>query len=321
MFVLERKKGNSLLTLESIMRRLRSDDTTYQRFQDMYYKLKKGYEGEQRVDKEWREIELPYDYCLLHNYETVNEFGHSHQMDTLLITQKFIFVVEIKSITGRIDMDPTSHQFKHTKPDNTVEIYLNPLDQVKRHVRFLQRQLSRWSLYLPIEYAILASSTNTVIGDMPKNIPFLQLSGLNSFVSMLEQKHPKERISSCELEQLRIRFLSNLKRNSWIPKMDRSKLIKGAICEQCKTSMNYYYGRFICESCGLKSKDSVLQGLHDYRLLFSPWIKNSEFRNYFGLSSSVTSYKLLHSLDLRTEGINRGRIYYIPENILEHKIR
>ena len=63
-------------------------DFTY--FQDYLTRLKYGYEGEHRVDREW--FEMPYlnEHYLFFNYEIENEFGFSHQVDTILLTKHFL---------------------------------------------------------------------------------------------------------------------------------------------------------------------------------------------------------------------------------------
>ncbi len=64
----------------------------------MYFRQRKGYQGELKVDNEWNELSIPIEYYLLFNYETVNEIGNSHQMDTIMLSPNFIFIVEIKNI-------------------------------------------------------------------------------------------------------------------------------------------------------------------------------------------------------------------------------
>lgn len=111
MILLDRKTPKSILLMEALLRRLDPNDSDISYFKDSLVRLKFGYEGEQRVDREW--FEMPYlaEHYLLMNYEVQNEFGFSHQIDTLLLTKNFLLILEVKNIAGRIDYEELKHQF------------------------------------------------------------------------------------------------------------------------------------------------------------------------------------------------------------------
>lgn len=323
MIVLEREKSNKLQVLEALMRRLSVEDYEYPKFQKMFFQSRKGYIGEIRSDREWTEIRMPNEHYLLFNYETVNEKGNNNQMDTIVLSRHFVFVIEVKNITGKIDFDDEKRQFTNLKADNNIEVYNNPEDQVERHIRMLDKIMKILNIHLPILGAIVFSKTTTIIGKPPKRIPAFHLSGLNAHVNSLFYNYPKQVITSNELNLLKDYLLEILERDKWKHNIDNKKLIKGAVCANCidRLSMKYYYGRFICEKCNTMSKNVLLESLHDYRLLFSPWISNNDFKQFFSISSAKTSYKLLKSLNLDFNGNNRSRIYYIPYDILSYKLK
>ncbi|BDH60546.1 nuclease [Lysinibacillus sp. PLM2] len=322
MIVLGRAKSSKLQVLEAISRRLALNDFEYPKFQEMYFRQRKGYQGELKVDTKWNELRIPIEHYLLYNYETVNEVGNTHQIDTIMLSPNFIFIVEIKNISGKIDYDEEKRQFTNTKEDDRKEVYSNPVDQVERHTRLITRMMDLVGIQLPVESAIVFSNTSTTIGLMPKRIPSFHLSGLYSHMTMLFKKHSKQAVSIKEMNVLKDFLLESLKRERWKPNIDKQKLLNGAICEQCnqQTIMTYSNGRFICPKCNTKSKEILLKSLNDYRLLFSPWISNRAFKQFFNIASSKTSYKLLKSLNLQSYGNNRGRLYFIPEDILCYKL-
>ncbi|KGR80221.1 nuclease-related domain-containing protein [Ureibacillus manganicus] len=317
MIVLKRVKSNRLQVLEALLRRLPVEDCDYPKFQKSFFQLRKGYLGELRSDREWNEIRMPDDHYLLFNYETVNEVGNINQIDTLMLSRYFLFIMEVKNITGKIDFDDEKRQFTNFKGDNNIEVYTNPEDQIERHMRMIYKIMKMLNIHLPILGAIVFSNTSTIIGEPPKRIPAFHLSGLNSHVNSLFHKYSKQVITLNELNLLKDYLLEILERDNWKPNIDKSKLKKGAICENCNdhSPMKYYYGRFICQKCKSMSKDILLESLLDYRVLFNPWISNNEFKQFFSISSVKTSYKLLKSLNLDSKGNDRSRIYYIPNNI------
>lgn len=323
LIVLDREKPYKLQVLESLLRRLSVTEHEYPKFQKMYFQLRKGYIGELRSDREWNEIRMPEEHYLLFNYETENALGNINQIDTIMLSRYFVFILEVKNISGRIDFDDEKRQFTNLKDDNTIEVYTNPEDQVERHIRTIERIMRILNIHLPIVGAIVFSNTSTIIGQKPKRIPAFHLSGLNSHVNYLFNKYSNEVVTFEELTILKDYLLEILKRDNWKPNIDKNKLIKGAICEKCSNQsfMKYHFGRFVCDNCSVLSKDVLLESLLDYRLLFSPWISNNEFKEYFSISSAKTSYKLIKSLNLNFKGNNRSRIYYIPDNILSYKLK
>ncbi len=180
LIVLPREKPTKLDVLEAIVRRLPNTHTNYDYYNDLYIRTKSGYEGEQKVDKEWDELKIHKSYYLLHNLEFQN-----HQIDTLYICPHFILILEIINISGRLDFEQTKHQFLRTRNDGVVEGFYNPIDQVLRHVRYIQS----FNFKLPIEYAIVISNSSTIIGNKPANIPIYHASGLHHHIKLLTEKY------------------------------------------------------------------------------------------------------------------------------------
>ncbi len=133
-------------------RRLPKAHTKYIYYQDMLNRTKAGYAGERRVDQEWREIYLQQAYYLLHDVEFKAKGGLTYQINTLLMTQYFILVLEIKNISGRVDFMAENHQFIRVTSDGRVDGFRNPLDQVKRHARFMSRMLHMRGHHIPVEF-------------------------------------------------------------------------------------------------------------------------------------------------------------------------
>lgn len=77
------------------------------------------------------EIYLQQAYYLLHDLEFKGKGGLTYQIDTLLMTQYFILVLEIKNISGRVDFMAENHQFIRVTSDGRVDGFRNPLDPGK----------------------------------------------------------------------------------------------------------------------------------------------------------------------------------------------
>jgi hypothetical protein len=153
MILLERDESRKLHTLQAAIRRGLTE------WHDTLYRMKSGLAGEEYVDRAWADFQLEEPYFLLHNY-----CAGKHQMDTVFLCGRFILIVEIKHMSGRISIEAEKAQFLRIKEDGSVESFRNPVDQVKRHVRFMEHLTAR---RLPVLYAIIFSHSRTIIGQVP----------------------------------------------------------------------------------------------------------------------------------------------------------
>lgn len=318
MILLDRKTPKSILLMEALLRRLDPNDSDISYFKDSLVRLKFGYEGEQRVDREW--FEMPYlaEHYLLMNYEVQNEFGFSHQIDTLLLTKNFLLILEVKNIAGRIDYEELKHQFIRKRTNGTEDVLTNPIDQLNRHEEYFQRLLSKIKCPLPIEKAVVMANQSTIIGNVPNTVAFFHASGLRAFVKKCMVKHHKQ-ITSSQLKKLSKILLSKVESRRYDLNISFDRFRKGVLCENCnhQIQMNYSRGFWHCPKCGTQSKDALLKALDDYRLLISNQITNREFREFFGVESMITASNILTRSPLIPVGNKKGKYYIIPEDILK----
>lgn len=317
MLLLDRKTPNSVKIIEALLRRLDSNDKDFTYFQDYLTRLKVGHEGEHRVDREW--FEMPYleQHFLLLNYEVENEFGFTHQVDTLLLTRHFLLILEVKNIAGRVDYEEHKHQFIRRRQNGIEDILTNPIDQLNRHEEFFQRFLAKMKLSLPIEKAVVMANPSTVIGNVPKSPPVIHASGLRSFVKKCLVRHSSV-LTSSQLEKLAKVLLSKVESRQFDLNISLDRIRKGVLCESCnyREVMAYKQGFWCCPKCGVRSRRALLRALDDYRLLVSDKITNREFREFFNVGSIFAASKILTRLNLESKGNNKGRFYIIPEDII-----
>lgn len=317
MIILERHTPKSILLHEALLRRLDPNDKDYTYFQDSLTRLKVGYEGENRVDRQWFEMPYLHEHYLLFNYEIENEFGFPHQIDTILLTKHFLLILEVKNISGRVDYEEEKHQFIRTRSNGSQDILINPIDQLLRHEELLERLLLKMKCPLPIEKAIIMANPSTVIGAVPKSPPTFHASGLRAFVKNCMMRHPSI-LTSSQLDKLVKFFLSKVKSRKLDLNISFERIRKGVLCDQCnyQVVMKYQRGGWACPSCGNRSKKALLMALNDYRLLIDEKVTNREFREFFHVPSSDAAQKILARLNLNPIGKNKGRYYIIPENIV-----
>ncbi|RUL47217.1 NERD domain-containing protein [Lysinibacillus antri] len=318
LILLKRDPPKKLLLANALLRRLDPNHELFSYYTNLSNRLQAGFQGEKRVDRHWLEITNLDKHYLLFNYECFNEFGFPHQIDTLLLTSKFLLIIDIKNISGRIDYDEDKHQLIRTNIDGSFDSFSSPFDQVIRHGQYFTRVFNQLKIPLPIECAIISSNPSTIIGNMPKHPLFFHVSGLRFYINKLVSNYDSV-LSAQEMDRISKFLMANLKRQEPKVEIPIEHLRKGVLCEICnfKVQMQYRRGTWCCSKCGVRNKKAIFQALDDYRLLINDRITNQEFRDFFGVHSVYTASKVLLRLGLPTVGENRGRNYLIPENIIE----
>lgn len=318
MLVMEREISHKQTVLETIARRMPSTDQDFHFYQEMLRRVKAGFAGEQLVDREWKEFDITCRYYLYHGLELNNDVGSTHQIDTLFICPYFAFVVEIKNIVGRIDFTKEHHQFTRTTSDGKVDGFKNPFDQVQRHARFLHKLFRKLGIQIPIVYAVISANPNMIMMNSLVTQSIFHVSGLAQKVGHLFDQYQEEILDEKQLKHLAKKLTKLHAPNKWHPSIDWTKLRKGVLCRNCtnQSVMRYVYGKWFCEACKRADNTALLEALHDYRLMEGNTISNSQFRGFFGISSSKTVYYVLKSFEFEVIGGNKNRRYVIPEDML-----
>ena len=249
---------------------------------------------------------------------------HHFQIDTLVLSQHYLLILEVKNISGILTFDPTFNQmirFSETRE----EAFPNPLTQVERQRSQLKSLLDKLKIpVLPIETLIVVSNQRTVLKATHDinavSSKVIRSEYLPTKVMSLDKHHPGECLTMKEVRKLgrslvKLHEPMNrdvLKRFSISP----SELLVGVACPECSwLAMRRLHGRWYCERCGISSKDAHLQALQDYALLVSREITNQELRRFLRMASVSAASKMLRSMNLDYTGTKKGRKYYLKVDI------
>lgn len=317
MIVLERSMPEKMVFLEVVLRRGILENELFEKLYANYQLIKSGYWGENRVDKEWKDINIPQKHYLMHNYESQTQWGHSHQIDTMFLCVHFILLIEVKNIAGRLDFEYEKHQLIRTKQDGIKEGFANPIDQIERHVTFVQNIINYLGINIPIIPAIISANPSTIIGTVPPNFLIFHATGLNTKVNQLFNKFSKTSINDNQLELLKEELLRRYKKKVTTKMELDIPFVNGALCKRCQSPIQMEHQKiyFICPNCKFyqKSKDAIIENLRDYKILYDEWITNAEFRTFFNIRSQQTVYKMINRLKMKAEGNGKARKYRIHD--------
>ena len=321
-FTIEGKGGDFLICLdgttnnkieicEALLRRAYFHTEQHQYIDELRKRLIKGSEGEYQLKWFWQDMALSDPHLLFFNFETVKFERFKYQMDAIFICERFVLILECKHIAGEIYYDEATHQL--WREYNGQKLVLNdPFSQVMRHEEWMANFLLQQNIQLPIFTAVVITTHSSSLNNMPKQFSIFKFPGLRIKLQQLLQTYPKK-VNVNLLQFLHQKLMEQYKPQKWQHPFQDIALKQGALCK-CGEIMKYTHGKFICD-CGYASKEPLLQGLHDYRLLVDEWITNKQFRSFFNIHDEDVTNKILKRLGFKTEGKTKSRKYLISEDI------
>lgn len=302
--------------LVALVSRLQTNDEEFTSIQEAYYRINAGIAGEVKMKRTLEDYHFIGPYKIFYNFECVNEKGFSHQIDALIITTRFLLVVEVKQISGTLFYKPTFHEFARQTEEGIIENFPNPFDQAYRHKLFLSHLLSKCGIQLSVLYIVVNANIRTKLDSSLDGSPIIYLSGLPNFLEKLYAKYAE---TTVDLDQLESKLLAISCRLPVRRKIERDRIRDGVLCEKCEFQhvLYYHHGLWICPHCGEKSKEAIFLALHQYRVLIGDRITNRELRAFVGIDCKAVASKLLKRLNFEQFGKGRGVYYLIPEDVLE----
>ncbi|QCR31855.1 nuclease-related domain-containing protein [Lysinibacillus sp. SGAir0095] len=230
--------------------------------QQNYSNLSKGFEGELKFDVLTSNL---VNDCLVLNDLLLKTNSQTFQIDTLLLTNNLIYLLEIKNYVGDFYYKSDRLFMK-----DQLEIS-NPLIQLTRSESLLSQLLNKLNYTIPIQSFVIFINPSFTLYQAPPDKPFIFPTQLQRFISTLssqpsklKNQHKKlaEKLVSLHIEE------SNIKQ---IPSFDFQLLRKGILCSNCYSFITKINGmKCICTSCGNEElvETAVVRNIKEFRLLF-----------------------------------------------------
>lgn len=172
--MLMKQRGKSLLLsqLEVLYRRLHPYHHMKETVQIDFRKRRSGVRGE-------KEVAFPLsflnerDYLILHDLRLQDQNGF-FQIDTLILCEQFILILEVKNWSGTI-LFGENGQVTRIDAENKEEGFPNPIHQAKLQQHRLQRWLNNHGLSnIPIDFFVVISFPSTIIKSISPEHPIPQ---------------------------------------------------------------------------------------------------------------------------------------------------
>ncbi len=314
----ERKRPLKIQKLEALLRRLPLDHPKHPFVKEELAKSVAGFRGEQSLDYHLSFLPMN-DYFILHDIRLPHLENNYFQLDTLILSTRFILILEVKNIAGTLYFDQAFHQLIRTV-DGKEEAFPDPLLQIKRQHMQLKLWLSKrkYPPLLPVDSFIVISNPSTIIKTAPDHTEafnkVIRPATIPMIVENLNHIYPNEILTLKELK--RITTLLKKQHTPSNPDLfqqfyiNKAELLTGVLCPTCRNiPLIRKRGTWFCTHCLSSDKAAHIPALQDYYLLIGSSISNRQLRDFLQLSSASIAKKLLTALKLDHSGMNKIRKY------------
>ena len=246
---------------------LRSLNTRMELVEDKrkyYLSLEKGFIGELQFDSL---TELLQCNCLILNDLELDVNNSRIQLDTVIIYQDSIVMIEVKNFEGDYCYDPESFTTK-----SGLEIK-NPLDQLKRSKSLFRQLCQKNGINLSIEAFVVFINPDFTLYQAPKNLPFIFPTQLHRFLEKLNSRPSNLSNSHTKFAELLVSLHKHEPNYRQISSYEYEQLKKGITCKSCHSfslTLPVRYKTVVCNECGFKElvDEAVLRSIEEFKLLF-----------------------------------------------------
>lgn len=315
-----RRKSEKYLFYEALERRLVNVSTIKNTLQEALRKEGGGYAGELRVDREIEESDFFKSYILMKGLIVGSSTSYA-QIDTFIIHEKFLLIIEVKNLPGIIKLDNQLHQITRQRENGPVEGMRNPEDQLLRSERFVRKFLSFHNISMPVHGLIVFSNPSSVLEKPFSKKSAIHVSGLHQTLESLhlmyaDHLYPKFEPRKIQLLFTQYEFELNPYKPSHILSKINTEILQGVLCPQCINKVLIYRNKFWrCSQCHYKNAEEHRQALKEYRSLFSHKVTTKEWMKFSGIRSASTASRMLQKSNLFIDGTFKNRRYVIPRDL------
>ena len=292
MLVKQRENSILLAQLEALDRRLSAHHSLKEKVQTDWRMRKSGVRGEKEIEFPLRFLD-EQDYLILHNLRLHDQNG-LFQMDTLILCERFILILEVKIWSGTI-LFGENGQVTRIDAENKEEGFPNPIPQAKLQQHCLLKWINNHGQsHIPIDFFVVISFPSTIIKSISPEHPIPEKVVHNNQlffrIEALDQVYTSQQVEMDQLRQLARKLVqAHVPENANVMEkygIHAGELIKGVFCPECgAVSMSRKVGKWFCVKCHHQSVDAHLPALNDYKLLISNRISNRGARDFLQVGS------------------------------------
>jgi hypothetical protein len=247
----------------TLLKLLRSRFVLSEETNNYYLSKVKGYEGECCLDSQLATLT---SNSLILGDLLFEQSNTTFQIDTLLLSQKTIYLFEVKNFEGDYYIK-NGDWFRKS----TGKAITNPVHQLKRCETLLRSLLHSRNIRMEIEPYLVFTNPLFTLYQAPLDLPAYFPGQLDSMLKKLNRSPSELNGSHQQLAQFLLSKHVIDNPYSRLPEYRYDDLKKGVTCRKCM-SLNVAVTRYTtkCSACGHAEQNtsSILQTAKDLKLLF-----------------------------------------------------
>lgn len=274
------------------------------------YSLEAGYAGETYVDNFLKQIPFSKHYSILKDLHFSISDSIYLQIDTIILTPKYLAILEVKNIRGKISFQRNPEQLIR-EIDDQITAFKCPEQQVIRNTQKLALLLHPLKIQIPIKSFIVFASTKTIVAQPPKQVKAVMGCDIATHIDSLNAL--PDVLSITKFQQL-IKYLM-IHSTEFVPKplshsypLELTDIKRGMLCSQC---FQFIEGN--CPTCGTLKKIMQHQALEDWFYLYKESISNKECEDFLNLKDKHMASYLMKTSKLYPVNNTRSRYYVIQK--------
>ncbi len=314
MIVKARSFPYSLLGLQALQRRISKNHPQFDHVKERVRTAIAGVNGEKVLDNVFTKYQFKFDHFIFHdlNLTSTGKF----QIDTLFLSSRGIFILEMKNIAGRISFPDQWNQMIRVLDNGQTDAFECPSVQLERNCYLLEDWLQARDLSIPVSGAVVFATSRQRIENTRPHLKILFPNEIPSFLRKRELGPPilDTKTLSYIVDQL---MKGHIDYNPYpmceALRIHSTEVKSGVFCEKCGTlGMTRIYRGWGCNACQNVSKTAHHQAIIDWFMLISETMTNRDCREFLHLPNNYTATRLLGELPLEPNGVKRGRYYCFP---------
>lgn len=275
-----------------------------------YRNVKAGFAGEEKVIRYLNEVHLSEKIQVF-----TNVLLDGAQMDVVIISPRFICILEVKNMTGEFYFDSDNKQFYRTK-NGTKEGMRNPELQLQRAVRVLQSRLNRKEVYVPVQGLIILASRAGIVIQAPTLFKAIPIDAMCDFLEQMERKS-KHIMTNEEMKKARHILKRNIFEIHDQQIFERhgvceTSIRRGVRCTKCfQISMVRVYSNWLCKRCSHRDRQAHITSLQEYQLLYGQKVTTEQLKWWLGIEDKYLIKRIVKEVCEKINGSSRNRTYHL----------
>ena len=309
MIIKYRERPAKIAGYEALLRRISYNHPKRAQVQEKLSNTLAGLGGEERLDRMMDYFDPPYSYLVLQDLSLPSHC----QIDTMIITESRIFLLEVKNISGRLKFTTNPSALQKVLPNGEVKGLKSPLVQAANSKWKVEKMLRWIHCPLPVESIIVIAYPSQIVENVPLGAKVW--SADETFFQLMQMEMGRPLISPEEMKALGEHFLTAHEPYNPFPLAEKfgielTAIETGVFCPHCRLKkMERFHRRWKCTDCNIFNVDAHHEAINEWFMLYKSTINTAECKNFLGLRNLVAAARLLQSIGLEEMGGRRHRYY------------